>query len=176
MHHITGNASSGSHTARRQEEIQRVQCVQLCVHAFCLCAKAERVWSKNTPSTFVPNRYDGGMVTVCTIDRSVTDAAHCLGCVDRLSGGHSTTVIHSDVTRAQRHIHTEKCNLKTAAQQRHRRLNTKPMCYDSPMHSRTLYLDSTTPISFKSFGRCISCSRQPFIRRTCYTEKQRDHV
>lgn len=50
---------------------------------------------KNSPFTFVPNRYDRGMVTVCIIDLPVIDAAHCLGRVDRLSGGRSTTVIDS---------------------------------------------------------------------------------
>lgn len=44
--------------------------------------------------TFVLDRCDGGMITVCTIDLSVRDIVHCLECVDRLSGDHSATVIH----------------------------------------------------------------------------------
>lgn len=60
--------------------------------------------SKNTPFTFVLNGQDGGAVAVCAADLSVTDAAHCFGCVDGLSGASSATVVH-----------TEKCNLNTAA-------------------------------------------------------------
>lgn len=65
-------------------------CSYVCMHFFC-----ERVKGKNTPFTFARNRYDGGMVTACAIDVSVTDAARCLGCVDRLSRGRFATVIHS---------------------------------------------------------------------------------
>lgn len=71
-----------------------------------MCAKTERVGIKNIPFTFVLDRYDGGMVTICTIDFSVRDAAHCLECVDRLSEGRSTTVIHSD-TQTEAHAHRE---------------------------------------------------------------------
>lgn len=58
----------------------------------CCCLREVKV----PPVTFVLSRYDGGMLTVCTVDLSVTDAAHCLGCVDRLLGGRSTTVVNSD--------------------------------------------------------------------------------
>lgn len=73
--------------------------------------------------------------------------------------------------------------------QHYRRLNTTPFYDDSSMNclrflqlkvkqkqNRTLYLDSTTPISVKSFGRRISCSHPPFIKRACYTKKQRAYV
>ncbi len=107
-----------SHTllAGRKRNTKSTVCavVRACIF---LCPKTERVRSKNTPSTFVLNRYDGGMVTVCTIDLSVTDAAHCLGCVDRLSGGRSTTVIHSDTnteTHAHREVQSQDSNTATS--------------------------------------------------------------
>lgn len=86
-------------------------CVQ-CVQTF-LCVKTERVRSKNTPFTFVLIRYDGGMVTVRTGDLSVTDAARCFGCVDRLSGVSSATVVQSETdteTHAHREVHSQYSN------------------------------------------------------------------
>lgn len=84
------------------------------------------------------------------------------------------------LTRTQRLIHTEKCNLKKIIQQHYKRLNTVQhsvfLQVKKETNSKALYLDSTTPISFKSFGRCISCSNQPFIRRTCYTPKNKEVI
>lgn len=59
----------------------------------CFTVKV-RVKGKNTNFTFVPSRYDRGMITVCTVGLPVTDGAFWLGCVDRLLGGCSATVIH----------------------------------------------------------------------------------
>lgn len=58
------------------------------------------------------------MVTVCTVDLSVMDAAHCLGCVDRLSGGHSTAVIDSGTNRHN----GEVGDVKTEIEQHYRKI------------------------------------------------------
>lgn len=101
------------------------------------------------------------MVTVCTFNLPVTDAAHYLGCVDRLSGGHSTTIIDSDK------------NTHRSAKATLRLISAQFLIFAAKEKKKGLYLDSTTPISVKSFDRCISCFHQPFIKRACYTKKQR---
>lgn len=87
-------------------------CAAVCAHI--LVCKAMRERSKNTLITFGLDRYDGGMAAVRTIDLSVRDAAHCLQCVDSLSGGRSTTVIHSDTyteTRTHREAQCQHSNI-----------------------------------------------------------------
>lgn len=74
------------------------------------------------------------MLTVSTIDLSVRDAAHCLQCVDGLSGGRSTAVIHSDMY-IETHTHTEKHNPNTVIQQHCRRLNKTSVYEDTQMHT-----------------------------------------